>query len=139
MLIFDGTCPFCSAAASALRRIEAVGILTWYDDAAQNVLEAQFEEPPFALVLLDPHESRVYVGGAAATELADRAGVPDPIGDFLGERYEPMAETIQRSVGSATAPEPVHAVLPLADDAKARFGELVEAAEPKPRPASGSA
>jgi predicted DCC family thiol-disulfide oxidoreductase YuxK len=76
VLVYDGECPLCSAAATALRRVGAVGAIEWEDDPAQAFLAAQFGETPFALVFADSREERVYVGREAARELCERAGMP---------------------------------------------------------------
>lgn len=128
VLIYDGECPFCSTAAVAVRRIDGVGATSWYDDAAQSLLETQFEEVPFALVLVDVREEAVYVGAAAARELADRAGLPGLVGSLVGDHYEPMAEAVQRTVGSGTSPDHIETVEPLTATARARFDALERSA-----------
>lgn len=76
VLIFDGDCPYCSVAAVALRRLEGVAAVPWEADPVGPFLDAQFGSRPFAMVLVDPGEGRVYAGRSAAEELAERAGTP---------------------------------------------------------------
>lgn len=124
VLIYDGECPFCSAAASALRRVRDVGAVPWGDEAAQAFLVAQFEEAPFALVLADAGEERVYVGREAARELCERAGVPVLVRDIVGENYETVADAIRTVSGLDRDPDPYHGTYPLADAARERFDAL---------------
>lgn len=132
VLIYDGECPFCSAAASALRRIRGVGAIPWYDDPAQKFLDAQFEEIPFALVFVDSEEGRVYAGRTAASELCDRAGLPVLVQDIVGQNYESIADAIGSVAGSDRDPDPYHDTYPLAPQANERFEALAEGASSMP-------
>ncbi|MDL5362017.1 DCC1-like thiol-disulfide oxidoreductase family protein [Halalkalicoccus sp. NIPERK01] len=129
VLIYDGECPLCSAAATAMRRLPGVGAVSWYDDPAQGFLAAQFEEVPFALVFVDSREERVYAGRAAANELCERAGVPVLVRDLVGENYEGIADAIETVVGQDRDPDPYHDSYPLAERASERFEALSRAAE----------
>lgn len=129
VLIYDGECPFCSAASTALRHVRGVGAIPWSDEPAQAFLEAQFEEIPFALVLVDREEGRVYAGRTAASELCDRAGMPVLVGDIVGENYESIADAIQATVGGDRDPDPYHDTYPLAPAAADRFPALASAAD----------
>lgn len=124
VLIYDGECPFCSAAASALRRVEEVGAIEWADGPAQTFLEAQFGETPFALVFADSHEEHVYVGREAARELCDRAGMPVLVQDIVGDNYESLADAIRTVSGVEEDPDPYHGEYPMAEAAKSVFDEL---------------
>lgn len=129
VLIYDGDCPFCSAAATAMRRLDDVGAVAWDDPAAQSFLEAQFGETPFALVLVDRPAETVYVGREAARELCERAGVPVLVGDLVGEHYEAAADAIRRVQGIDREPEPYHDVVALVDGAAEAARDLGCAAE----------
>jgi len=126
VLVYDGECPFCSAAASALRRVEGVGAIAWADDPAQAFLGAQFGEQPFALVFADAREERVYVGRDAARELCERAGMPVLIQDVVGDNYESIADAIRTVMGTEGDPDPYHGAYLMADGAKEAFGSLAE-------------
>lgn len=129
VLIYDGECPLCSAAATAMRRLPGVGAVSWYDELSQEFLAAQFETVPFALVFVDSREERVYAGRAAASELCERAGLPVLVQDLVGENYEGIADAIQRVVGQDREPDPYHATYPLTEDASKEFGALSNVAE----------
>jgi len=126
VLVYDGECPFCSAAASALRRVDDVGAIEWEDDPAQAFLEAQFGETPFALVFADRREERVYVGREAARELCDRAGMPVLVQDIVGDNYESLADAIRTVSGVDGDPDPYHGEYPMADSANEAFEELAD-------------
>jgi len=134
VLIYDGDCPFCSAASSALRRLEAVGVVPWQDEAAQTFLDAQFGDAPFALVFVDPNEGTVYVGREAARELSDRAGLPALVQDLVGDNYESIADAIRTVTGTDRSVEAYHDTLPLADAARERYPALAANAASTRRP-----
>lgn len=129
VLVFDGDCPFCSAAASALRRTRDVGVVPWSDGAAQSLLAAQFGEVPFALALVDGDEGRVYVGRDAAGELCERAGLPVLVSDLVGENYESVAGAVRTASGAGREPDVHHGAFELADEAEEHFPRLAAAAE----------
>lgn len=128
VLVYDGDCPYCSVAATALRRVEAVGAVPWSGDAAQAFLAAQFGETPFAMFLVDDRRGRVYAGRAAAKELAERAGTPGVVGSLVRDNYDRIAAVVGAASGRERDPDDYHAIYPLADAAAARFGPLREAA-----------
>jgi len=124
ILLYDGDCPFCSAASTALRRLEGVGVVRWDNPAAQDFLEAQFGEAPFALCFVDSEAETVWTGRAAAVELCERAGMPVLVQDIVDESYERVAEAIQSVTGADREIDPYHDASPLTDDAAALFDEV---------------
>ncbi|RDI70295.1 DCC1-like thiol-disulfide oxidoreductase family protein [Halopelagius longus] len=132
VLIYDGECAYCSIAAKALRRLDRVGAISWYDDASQAFLETQFGETPFAMFLVDRSEGRVYAGGAAAQELADRAGTPGIVGALVRDNYDRIAATVGAVSGRGRDPDDYHETYPLVEEAEGLFDELVEGAEERP-------
>ena len=124
VLLYDGDCPFCSAASTAVRQLEGVGVVAWDDPVAQRFLEAQFGETPFALFFADRDAGRIWAGREAATELCERAGMPVLIRDVVGENYERMADAIRSVTGLDREIDPYHDDYPLTDEAAALFDEL---------------
>jgi len=128
VLIYDGECPYCSVAATALERVDDLGAISWYDGAAQAFLEAQFDATPFAMVLVDAESATVYAGRAAAEELTYRAGMPDLVGSLVRDNYD----TIARVVGLASArgrdPADVHEQYSLTDAGSELFQSLAASA-----------
>lgn len=128
VLIYDGECPYCSIAATAVRRLEDVAVVSWYDDAAQEFLTAQFGEAPFAMVLVDADEGRVYAGRNAARELADRAGTPKLVGSLVRDNYERIASAVGRASGRDHEADSYHEEYPLEEPAAQQFDALAAAA-----------
>jgi SAM-dependent methyltransferase len=106
----------------------------WSDDAARSLLEAQFGEVPFALVLVDIDGEAVYVGRDAAKELCERAGLPVLVGDLLGENYESVADAVRTVSGADREPGAHHGTFDLTRAAAERYPRLAESAE---TPAAG--
>nr|WP_233739811.1 DCC1-like thiol-disulfide oxidoreductase family protein [Halovenus carboxidivorans] len=123
-MIYDGECPYCSVAARALEEIDDIGAISWYDDAAQSFLRAQFGETPFAMVLVDSRERRVYAGKAAAEELTQRAGLPGLAGSLVRENYEAIAKVVGLASGRGRDPDDVHERYRLTEEAAAAFETL---------------
>ena len=132
VLIYDGECPYCSVAARTLEALDRVGAISWYDDDAQALLDAQFGEAPFAMFLVDERRERVYAGRSAAKELADRAGTPGIVGSLVRDNYDRIAKVVGVASGRGRAPDDYHEIYPLGDDAAALFDGLVAAAAEQP-------
>ncbi len=141
VLIYDGECPYCTVAARAMEHARGVGSVSWYDDAARAFLRAQFPDHgergsegegdvvPFAMFLVDPGESRVYGGRAAARELVARAGLP-AVGAAVGDNYETIAGVVGALSGRDREAAPYHETYPLRAAASERYGALAAVAEP---------
>ncbi len=132
VLVYDGDCPYCSIAARALRRLDDVAAVSWYDPAAQAFLSAQFGETPFAMFLVDRARDRVYGGRSAARELADRAGTPGIVGALVRDNYDRIAAAVGVASGRGRDPDDANEMYPLTDEGRARFDDLLAAADPKP-------
>ncbi|MFA1611280.1 DCC1-like thiol-disulfide oxidoreductase family protein [Halobellus rubicundus] len=132
VLIYDGECPYCSIAARALRRLDDVGAISWYDEAAQSFLETQFGETPFAMFLVDRRRGRVYAGRSAAEELADRAGTLGIVGSLVRENYDRIAKAVGLASGRGRDPDDYHEIYRLDAEAEELFDRLVDAAAERP-------
>lgn len=139
VVIFDGECPVCSRTAGIIRRIDDVGVVAWSDEASQAFLAAEFDEIPFSMVFVDGEAEVIYVGEAAAKELAERAGAPSMFSTFLKNHYHTMATALQRTVGSGVDPDPTGGRFDLSatdeyagllDAAVAVDGDITDAVEP---------
>lgn len=129
VLVYDGDCPFCSAAATALRRIDSVGAVAYSHAEVRAFLAAQFDDEPFALVFADYAGSTVYVGRDAAGELCERAGLPVLVQDVVGENYESLADAIRTVTGVDREPDPYHGTYPMADDARNAYADVAAIAK----------
>ncbi|GAB6878754.1 hypothetical protein JCM17823_10280 [Halorubrum gandharaense] len=134
VLIFDGDCPYCSVAAVALRRLDGVVAVPWDADPVGPFLDAQFGARPFAMVFVDPAESRVYAGRAAAEELAERAGTPGIVGGLVRDNYDRIASVVGTLSGRDRDPDDYHEAYSLAADARELLGDLRAAASDPPAP-----
>ncbi|MFB6090871.1 MAG: DCC1-like thiol-disulfide oxidoreductase family protein [Halobellus sp.] len=132
VLIYDGECPYCSIAARALRRLDDVGAISWYDDAAQSFLGAQFGETPFAMFLADRRRGRIYAGRSAAEELADRAGTPGIVGSLVRGNYDRIARAVGFASGRGRDPDDYHDIYRLDAAAEELFDRLADAAAERP-------
>lgn len=75
VLLYHPDDTYAPAAAKAVRRRPDVGALRRDDPIARSFLDAQFETPPAAVVLVDAWDGRVSVGRPAARDLVERAGM----------------------------------------------------------------
>ena len=132
VLIYDGECPYCSVAARTLEALDRVGAISWYDEAAQAFLDAQFGETPFAMFLVDRRRGRVYAGRSAAEELADRAGTPGIVGSLVRDNYDRIANVVGAASGRGRDPDDYHEIYQLSEDAAGLFERLVAAASEQP-------
>ncbi|WP_049928511.1 DCC1-like thiol-disulfide oxidoreductase family protein [Halopiger goleimassiliensis] len=136
ILVYDGDCPFCSAAATAVRQLEEVGIVAWDDPATRRFLEAQFDGTPFALFFVDCETDRIWAGRAAASEVCRRAGMPVLVQDVVDENYERIADAIRFVAGVDRGIDPYHDVYPLSAAASQRVDDLAASASATHVPAN---
>ncbi|WP_066416552.1 hypothetical protein [Halorubrum aethiopicum] len=134
VLIFDGDCPYCSIAAVALRRLDDVEAVPWEADPVGPFLDAQFGARPFAMVLVDPDERRVYAGRSAAEELAERAGTPGIVGGLVRDNYDRIAGVVGALSGRDRDPDDFHDEYDLTDEAAGLVETLRPAASEAPEP-----
>lgn len=132
ILVYDGDCPYCSVAAVALKRIESIDAIGWAAAPVAPFLDAQFDARPFAMLLVDPAEDRVYAGRSAAEELAERAGTPGIVGSLVRENYDVIAETVGRLSGRERDPADFHDTYALTDAARELLPALRDAAAEGP-------
>lgn len=132
VLIYDGECPYCSVAARTLEALDTVGAISWYDDAAQAFLDAQFGDTPFAMFLVDRRRERVYAGRSAAKELADRAGTPEIVGSLVRDNYDRIAAVVGAASGRGRDPDDYHDIYQLDEGASTLFDRLVTASRDRP-------
>jgi hypothetical protein len=132
VLIYDGECAYCSIAAVALRRLDRIGAISWYDGAAQSFLDAQFSESPFAMFLVDRRRNRVYAGRSAAEELAERAGTPGIVSGLVRSNYDRIAAVVGTASGRGRDPDDYHDIYQLDEHAATHFERLLANAERRP-------
>jgi hypothetical protein len=129
VLIYDGDCVYCSAAAKALHRLGDVDGLPWEDETAQRFLRSQFGEEPFAMFLVDLDEGNVYAGRTAAGELAERAGMPSLASDLVVSEYGGISKVVGVASRREREPDDYHGVYDLRERARTDAEALAEASE----------
>ena len=136
VLVYDGDCPFCSAAATAMRQLPSVGAVAWNEPAAQTFLEAQFGDVPFALFLADVEAETVWAGREAASELCDRGGMPVLVQDIVESGYERAVDAIRTVSEHDREVDPYHGAHLLSSAARDAFAELAARGRSTHRPRS---
>lgn len=124
IVLYDADCPYCSAATKALRHIDDLGAVSWDEAAAQSFLEAQFGETPFAIMLVDTTDDRVYAGKSAARELARRAGLPDLLSEFVESEFDRIEAVVDKLGGHDEDVDEFHGEYELTEQGRDRFQEL---------------
>ena len=132
VLIYDGECPYCSLAATALQRLDDVGAISWYAEPVAPFLRAQFGDEPFAMVLVDDAEGQVYAGRTAARELATRAGLPGLVGNLVRENYDSISKLVGLASGRGRDAADLHDEYELTADGRALYDDLAAAASGSP-------
>lgn len=132
VLIYDGDCVYCSTAAKALRRLGDVGSVPWGHEAAQEFLQSQFGEKPFAMFLVDTGTGVVYAGRSAAKELADRTGMPSLASDLVSAEYDTISKVVGVASRRQREPDDYHSVYDIREETDKEIGALFEAAQKVP-------
>jgi predicted DCC family thiol-disulfide oxidoreductase YuxK len=125
VLIFDGECLFCSAAATALRHLPRVSVIAWNNGAAQQFLATKFDEPALALVLIDGPSNRLWIGTAAAGELCDRAILPTLVQEIIADSFERVGDTMREAMGAKWEPPDLDGTYALSAAATAEYRTAV--------------
>lgn len=134
VLLYDGECPFCSAATRALRHLDETGIISWDHPTAQSFLTTQFGESPFALILVDGEANQIWAGRTAAQELSARAGMPALVEEIVKESYDGVADAVRRVSGVDRDPDPFHGTFEITRSARNEFKALArDASRPRDR------
>jgi len=86
LLVYDGSNPlFRAAAEAATGRSADLSAVRWDAEPVQAFLEAQFDDRPFAFIVVDGDS--VHVGEAAVEWLAERSAVAAPVVAALKAAY----------------------------------------------------
>jgi len=137
VLVHDGDCVYCSAAARALRRLGDVGTVPWIHEVDQEFLEEQFGEVPFVMFPVGPNAGVVYGGRSAAKELADGAGVPSLASDLASAEYDTISKVVGVASRRERQPDDYHSAYDTHDGLNAEVEALFEAAGYVPRSTPG--
>lgn len=132
ILVYDGDCPYCSIAAVAVRQLERTDVVRWDAEQVGRFLDAQFDDRPFAMLLVDPADGLVYAGRSAAEEVAERAGTPGIVGSLVRNNYDRLAGAVGRLSARDRDPADYHGVYELSEAARNRVPALRAAATDAP-------
>jgi hypothetical protein len=122
LLVYDGsTSLFRAAAERATAQSDDVRAVRWDADPVQAFLQAQFDDRPFAFIVVDG--DTVHAGDATVEWLLERTGVATTVVDGLTRAYATGGGAVGRLVhGRAVAD--LNGTFELTDDAAASLQGL---------------
>lgn len=124
LLVYDGSSEPLRAAARAFERgSDDFRVVRWESEPIQAFLAAQFDDPPFALLVVEGDS--VHVGDAAVQRIFEREGVPDALAAPIAAAYPAVAGPFGRLV-HGRAPADRHETVPLTDAAREHLRPLRE-------------
>lgn len=122
LLVYDGSNALFRAAAELLAcRTDGLVPVPWGSERVQKFLEAQFDDRPFAFMLVD--ETSVHVGAASVDRVLRDRGVDPAVASLLERLYPPVAGPFGRAV-HGREPADIHGSFPLADAAREHLDPL---------------
>jgi hypothetical protein len=122
LLVYDGSTDLFRRAAETVTRCAAdITPVPWESDAVQAFLQAQFDDAPFAFILIEGKS--VHVGEAAVKEALERLNVAPPVARFVEQVYPTAAAPFGRVI-HGQVPADIHGTFPLDKTAKAHIDPL---------------
>jgi hypothetical protein len=122
LLVYDGSTDLFRRAAETVTRCAMdITPVPWESDAIQAFLRAQFDEPPFAFILIDGES--VHVGEAAVKEALEGLDVAAPVARLAEQVYPTAAAPFGRVV-HGQVPADIHGTFPLDETAKTHIESL---------------
>lgn len=125
--MYDGSRePFRAAARAFERGSDGFRLARWESEPIQAFLAAQFDDPPFALLVVEGDS--VHVGDAAVERVLEREGAPQALADLVAGAYPTVAGPFGRLV-HGRAPADRHETVALTDEAREHLRPLRESHE----------
>ncbi|GGM35115.1 hypothetical protein GCM10009006_15730 [Haloarcula argentinensis] len=122
LLVYDGSTDLFRRAAETITRCATdITPVPWESDAIQAFLRAQFDDPPFAFILIEGES--VHVGEAAVKEALEGLDVAAPVARLAEQVYPTAAAPFGRLV-HGQVPADIHGTFPLNEVAKAHIEPL---------------
>lgn len=121
LLVYDGGNELLRVVADLVDEHTEFKPVEWDSEPVQDFLEAQFEETPFALIVVEGH--RAHVGDAAVEYLLDEQGVPPEVSDLCKRAYPPAAGPVGRLL-HGREPDDLHGSFPVDETARAHLGRI---------------
>lgn len=127
LLVYDDSTEWLRTAADLVAgAADDVRPVPWEADAVQAFLDAQFDERPFALFLIEA--DTVYVGKAAVERLLQQYGIDGELARVFKRLYPPFSAPFGRLV-HGQEPDDFHGTFPLAAGAGDHLAPLRESYE----------
>jgi len=123
VLLYDGSRPAFRTVADAATRCADLRAVPLESDAAERFLDAQFDERPFAFVLVE--DESVHAGGATVERVLERRGLGGPVAALARRAYGPLSGPVGRLI-HGQAPADVDGTRPLRDAARGPADRLRE-------------
>jgi hypothetical protein len=122
LLVYDGSTDLFRRAAETVTRCAAdITPVPWESAPIQAFLQAQFDETPFAFILIAGDS--VHVGETAVKEALESLDVAPSVARLAEQLYPSAAEPFGRVV-HGQAPADLHGTFPLDEQAKAHIESL---------------
>lgn len=122
LLVYDGSTDlFRRAAETVTRCAPEITPVPWESEAIQAFLQAQFDDLPFAFILIEGES--VHVGEAAVKEALEGLDVAAPVAR-LAERVYPTAAAPFGRVVHGRVPTDIHGTFRLDEAAKTHIEPL---------------
>jgi hypothetical protein len=121
ILVYDDSTEWLRAVADLVASIGDFRAVPWESDAVQAFLDAQFDDRPFALLLVD--DDTVYAGKAAVERLLDEYGFDAELTRLVEQVYPPFSAPFGRLV-HGREPADLHGTFPLDEAAAAELDSL---------------
>ncbi|WP_299263662.1 hypothetical protein [Halorientalis sp.] len=127
LLIYDGSNSLFRAAAEATtRRLDEVVAVRWSAEPVQAFLEAQFDDRPFAFILVEGDS--VHVGEATVGRVLGLIGLADALVDGLKRAYAVGGAPVGRLVHGRTVAD-LDGTFPLSAAAATHLADLRQVRE----------
>ncbi|MDS0221690.1 hypothetical protein NDI54_10065 [Haloarcula sp. S1AR25-5A] len=122
LLVYDGSTDLFRRAAETVTHCATdITPVPWESDSIQAFLQAQFDDSPFAFILIEGES--VHVGEAAVKEALEQLNIAPPVARLVEQAYPTAAAPFGRVV-HGQVPAEIHGTFPLDPTAKAHIEPL---------------
>lgn len=93
ILIYDNNCKYCTITSSLIKQSDDIKVIPWDNDVTQKFLKAQFDEPPFAMAVVDIENKKILLGEDATASIPENDMIRR-LGRPIKNNYRKIADTI---------------------------------------------